>query len=98
MIFHENRLPPDDSHEISSLFLSKIRKDVAKFVVCCSRDWHFKGYGMQIREYYLLGGRLQHARIQNIYQKGPTQVFCKLMKGERIHKIPLKVGYYQPAS
>ena len=26
-----------------SLFLSKIRKDVAKFVVCCSRDWRFKG-------------------------------------------------------
>ena len=31
MIFHENRRP------------SKIRKDVAKFVVCCSRDWGFKG-------------------------------------------------------
>ena len=26
------------------LFLLKIRKDVAKFVVCCSHDWHFKGY------------------------------------------------------
>ena len=25
-----------------SLFLSKIRKDATKFVVCCSRDWHFK--------------------------------------------------------
>ena len=26
-----------------TLFLSKTRKDVAKFVVCCSRDWRFKG-------------------------------------------------------
>ena len=24
-------------------FFSKIRKDVAKFLVCCSRDWRFKG-------------------------------------------------------
>ena len=26
-----------------SLFLLKIRKDVAKFVVCCSGDWRIKG-------------------------------------------------------
>ena len=45
MIFHENRLLADDSHEISYLiFFQKIRKNVAKFVVCCSCDWHFKGY------------------------------------------------------
>ena len=54
MTFHENRLLADDSHEISfliltilmkyhSLILSKIRKDVAKFVVCCSGDWRLKG-------------------------------------------------------
>ena len=29
MIFHENRLLADDSHEISCLIFSKIRKDVA---------------------------------------------------------------------
>ena len=28
MIFHENHLLADDSHEISYLFFSKIRKDV----------------------------------------------------------------------
>ena len=39
MIFHENRLLADDSHEISYLFLWV----VTKFVVCCSRDWRFKG-------------------------------------------------------
>ena len=38
MIFHENRLLADDSHEISYLIFSNIRKDVAEFVVCCSRD------------------------------------------------------------
>ena len=27
----------------NTLFLLTIRKDVAKFVVCCSRDWLFKG-------------------------------------------------------
>ena len=42
MIFHENRLLTDDSHEISYLIFSKIRKDVEKFVVCCSRDWRLK--------------------------------------------------------
>ena len=26
-----------------TLFLSKTRKDVTKFVACCSRDWPFKG-------------------------------------------------------
>ena len=30
-------------HENHSLFLSRIRKDIAKFVVCCSRDWRFTG-------------------------------------------------------
>ena len=38
MIFHENRLLADDSHVISCLIFSKIREDVAKFVVCCSHD------------------------------------------------------------
>ena len=45
MIFHENPLLADDSHIYSYLNLSKIGKDVAKFVVCCSRDWHFKPRG-----------------------------------------------------
>ena len=43
MIFHENHLLADDSQQISYLILSKTRKDVAKFVVCCSCDWRFKG-------------------------------------------------------
>ena len=35
MIFHENCLLADDSHVISCLiFFLKIRKDVAKFIVC----------------------------------------------------------------
>ena len=39
IIFHENRLLADDSHEISYLiFFSKIMKDVTKFVICCSPD------------------------------------------------------------
>ena len=43
MVFHENRLLADDSHEISDLMSFKIRKDVAEFVVGCSRGWRFKG-------------------------------------------------------
>ena len=46
MIFNENRLQADDSHEIAYLIFSKIGEDVAKFVVCCSRDWRFKGKGV----------------------------------------------------
>ena len=45
MIFRENCLLADNSHEISFLIFSKIRKDVAKFVVCCSRDWRLKEDG-----------------------------------------------------
>ena len=30
------------SADDSPYFFSKIGKDVAKFVVCCIRDWHFK--------------------------------------------------------
>ena len=43
MIFHENRLLADDSHEISYLFFFENLKRCHKFVVCCSCDWHFKG-------------------------------------------------------
>ena len=43
MIYHENHLLADDSHEISFLIFLKIGKNVAKYVVCCSRDWPFKG-------------------------------------------------------
>ena len=44
MIFRESRLLADDSHENHILVFTKIRKDVAKFVVCCCGDWRFKGY------------------------------------------------------
>ena len=36
MIFHENRLLADDSHEISYLIFVENYEDVTKFVVCCS--------------------------------------------------------------
>ena len=42
MVFHEYRLLGDDANEISNLIFSKIGKDVQKFVLCCSHDWHFK--------------------------------------------------------
>ena len=35
-----------------TLFLSKTRKDVAKFVVCCSRDWRFKGLNSRESEWF----------------------------------------------
>ena len=45
MIVHENCLLADDSHEVSYLiFFLKTKRIVAKFVICCSRDWCFKGY------------------------------------------------------
>ena len=43
MMFHEDRLLADGSHVISYLIFLEIGKDVAKFAVCCSHDWHFKG-------------------------------------------------------
>ena len=43
MMFHENRLLADASHEKACLLSFKNRKDATKFVVCCSRDWRYKG-------------------------------------------------------
>ena len=54
MIFHENRLLADDSHEISNYFFLKIRKDVAKFVVCCNPDWRFESYTVKPQTFELL--------------------------------------------
>ena len=43
MIFHENHLLADNYHVLSYfIFLLKIGKDVAKFVVCCSCNWRLK--------------------------------------------------------
>ena len=39
MIFHDNHLLADDSHEVSYIIFS-ISQDISKFVVCCSHDWH----------------------------------------------------------
>ena len=48
MIFRESRLLADDSHVISYLiFVKNWEKGVAKFLVCCSRDWRFKGLGLK---------------------------------------------------
>ena len=30
--------------KIMPYFFPKIKKNVTKFVICCSRDWRFKGY------------------------------------------------------
>ena len=43
MIFHEHCLLADNSHVISCLIFLKIRGNAAKFIVCSSRDWRFKG-------------------------------------------------------
>ena len=63
MIFHENRLLADHSHDISYLIFSKIRKDVEKSVVCCSRDWRFKGLHAQPCPYRPLPPNLIYATI-----------------------------------
>ena len=36
-----------------TLFFSKIRKDVTKFVVYCSCDWRFKGYELEHENVFL---------------------------------------------
>ena len=42
MVFRENRLLADDSHEISFLISFENEEGVTRFVVCCSRDWRIK--------------------------------------------------------
>ena len=59
MTFHENCLLADNSHVISYLIFSKIRKDDAKFVVGCSRDWRYRDtrYGYNIEWLLCHGSR-----------------------------------------
>ena len=44
MIVRENCLLADNSHEISYLIYLENKKDIAELVICCSRDWRFKGF------------------------------------------------------
>ena len=55
-----------------SLFHSKIRKDVTKFVVCCSRDWRIKGLK-------LLTLCIQETPKQVLLQTVKTQMKCRIM-------------------
>ena len=60
MIFYENCLPADDSHEYGTLFFSKIKKDVTKVVAAavmigalkvkliCFLESYYKGTEQQI--------------------------------------------------
>ena len=64
-MFHKNRLLADDSHEISCLIFSKIRKNITKFVVRCSCDWRFKGKTMQYATktaQYLIGCKMRKCK------------------------------------
>ena len=43
ILFHEICLLATILMKYHTLFFSKIKKDIAKFVFCCSHDWRFKG-------------------------------------------------------
>ena len=75
MVFHENCLPADNSDEISYLIFSKIRRDVPKSVVCCSRDWRF------LRVKFLVMFFLQLLKqFQKIQEWRALDLLCKHLK------------------
>ena len=55
MIFHEKTLM-----KYLSLFFSEYQKNVAKFVVSCSRDW---GFGLEKQFLAVLSGRLRQVSL-----------------------------------
>ena len=59
MIFCEKCLLAGNSHVISLLIFSKSTKDDAKFDICCSRDWRFKGKDGSVYIYVSLGHNLE---------------------------------------
>ena len=65
MKFYENRLLASILLKYHTLFFSKIGKDVAKFVVCCSWDWRFLGltWAQYMKFRYLLHMRPAKARV-----------------------------------
>ena len=50
MIFHEDRLLADVSHEISYLVFFENLERCGKCVVCCSRGWSYKCYNIERSE------------------------------------------------
>ena len=52
MIFHENRLPADDSHEMSCLFFVIFEKaEKIEIVVCCKVQVVLKGLTLEFHWY-----------------------------------------------
>ena len=47
-----------------TLFFSKIKKDVGKFVVCCSCDWRFKGYNTTVSRSTTVIGQINKGPMQ----------------------------------
>ena len=74
MIFHENCLLADNSHEKSYLIFSKIWKDVGKFVVCCSCDLGFKGSVVNAETISLFHQRKEDGKDQESIQSNTTPV------------------------
>ena len=84
-----------------TLFFPKIWKDVAKFVVCCSRDWRFKGcigrISVNINFLFFAGERSpfptyrQHQPVVSGNGGGWTAI-CKLVNIVEAAKLPVCQG------
>ena len=60
-----------------TLFYSKIRKDVRKIVVFCSRDWRFKGSSDIIMLWYISGASIKMQNLMVSKKKNP--IICVRM-------------------
>ena len=81
MIFHENPLLANDSQENHTLFLSKTRKDVAKFVICCIHDWRLKDFNWSTSVYYIIGlARLIEISVNRSIYNRKTIIDMKFKK------------------
>ena len=77
MIFHKDRL-------LADVFFSKIRKDIAKFVVCCSRD-----YGVIT---YLIFQLSDVTMTEHDPETGNSKATSSELK-TLLEKYPLRVSY-----
>ena len=75
-----------------TIFFLKIRKDVARFVICCSHDWHFKG--LYASKAYVL--RNKNETLSSISQQsrgGTKNPFFHMQTMKTTISLQIRVGH-----
>ena len=89
MIFHENRLPADDSHEIPRLILLFLKKQQnLKLSSAANYRWRFKGYvGVQ---HMIQVGMCIQRRFESTCASTQSDQSLSLPSEEMLDRVPIE--------